>query len=627
MKRFSVILCVLVVFGLGKVGAQSPCAGPAAISGLDTVCAGAVIALNDTSLGGTWSSSDTDIATVGEYTGVVTGKLGGSVTITYLLSAGCYAIKPVYVRALLPITGSTAICVASSGIFSDLTIGGTWNSSNTTVATINSSTGAANAITPGNTIITYTLANGCSTRVILTVNPLPPNYYVFGGGNYCAGTSGATIGLNGSDVGINYMLYNGSTFVDSLHGTGSTLYYGPYTATGTYQIYGVNITTHCSNRMSGIATIGVIPDNVPSVTISTPTGDTVCLLASTTFTATPVNAGASPSYQWFVNGTGVGTSNTYSYIPTEGDEVSVILYSDAVCAIPSTATDEMTMTTIPKVTPSVSISVIPGDTVCEFVPVTIIPAPVYGGASPNYRWIKNGLTAYIGAVYNYLPMNGDNILCSIYSNYHCLIVDSAYSTNNINMTVMPLLIPTVTVTAHPGTRLGVGERDTLIATVINGGTSLAYQWNINGIVVPGATRDTLVDSTFANNDTVTCVVTSSSFCGGTPASAYVVITDTVADTITTAALNHAASSDNKITIAPNPNRGVFTISGVFTADNTEVAIDITDMLGQTMYTRVVPLQKGRLNAPINAGDLANGVYSIRTRAGNTRVVNRVVVSR
>ena len=598
----------------------------AGISGPDTVCEASSITLNNTTSGGNWSSSNSIVAVVDSTSGIITGVSGGVVIISYTLPSGCFVTKWIVVNPISQITGSAAICVGVTGLFSDLSTGGTWNSSNTTVATINESTGSSQAIAPGETMITYTIPNGCSRRVLLTVNPLPPNYYVFGGGDYCAGTSGATIGLNGSDTGINYSLYDGTAFVDSLHGTGSSLFYGPYTAAGTYQIYGVNIATGCSNRMSGIATIGVIPDNVPSVSITTGVGDTVCVLANTTFTALPVDAGASPYYQWYVNSASMGTGVTYSYVPANGDVVSVVIFSDAVCAIPSTATSAMTMTTIPRVSPSISLSVTPADTVCEYVPATIIPAPVYGGPTPTYRWIKNGYTAAIGPVYTYVPANGDNILCSMYSSYECLITDSVYSTNNINMTVVPLLIPTVTVTAHPGDTITQGNSDTLVAKVVNGGTSLAYQWEINGIAVPGATNDTFTSSNFSGIDTVACVVTSTSFCGGEPAIAYIVIRDT--DTVSHLGIEMFSSSGEEVRIVPNPNKGVFTINDTFISVANEATVEIADVLGQMVYRRVIPLQKGKLNAQIDMDEqLVNGVYLIRITANGAGVFSRVTLTR
>ena len=615
------VLCFLVVFGFSgeASGKIPPCSTPAVINGPDTLCAGTTITVSDITTGGTWSSSNTLIATIGSLNGMIAGVSGGTATITYMVAGGC-DVKPI-----LPINGTMQICVGSSGMFSDLSVGGTWTSSNTTVATINSSTGAEDGIASGSSMITYTIPNGCSMRVLATVNPLPVNNYVFGGGYFCAGTPGATIGLDGSDTGINYLLYNGTTLVDSQYGNGNALYYGPYATAGTYQIYGVNIVTGCLNRMSGEAIIGVIPDNVPFVSISTAVGDTVCIAASTTFTATPVNAGGSPTFQWYVNYASVGTGNTYNYTPLNGDVVQVVVYSDAVCAIPSTATGTMTMTTIPSVWPSVSISVVPGDTVCEYVPVTIVPSPVYGGPSPIYKWTKNGIVSATGPVYHYLPVSGDNIFCSIYSDYECLIADSAYS-NNVNVTVVPLLIPTVTVTAQPGDTLQEGQKDTLIAHVVNGGTLLSYQWEINGVAVPGATLDTFISSSFSGIDTVTCVVSSASFCGGEPVSAFVVIRDT--DTVSHVGIAMVRLSPGGLSVLPNPNKGVFTVNGMFASTTNEVSIEIMDIMGQTVYKRIYPVQNGSLKTQIELREeVANGVYVIHFSADGISGFSKVVLNR
>jgi len=60
---------------------------------------------------------------------------------------------------------------------------------------------------------------------------------------------------------------------------------------------------------------------------------------SVTFTATPMNGGTNPAYQWKVNGINKGTNSpTYSYNPASGDLVSCILTSNLPCVTANPAT-------------------------------------------------------------------------------------------------------------------------------------------------------------------------------------------------------------------------------------------------------------------------------------------------
>src|SRR4029078_6514773 len=87
----------------------------------------------------------------------------------------------------------------------------------------------------------------------------------------------------------------------------------------------------------------------PSVSIGA-SATTICPGTSVNFTATPINGGTIPSYQWQVNGSNVGTNSptftTSSLV--NGDVVHVILTSNAPCATPTTATsNNITMTVNP----------------------------------------------------------------------------------------------------------------------------------------------------------------------------------------------------------------------------------------------------------------------------------------
>jgi hypothetical protein len=64
----------------------------AGTTGLSNVCTGSSITLANPTSGGTWSSSNTAIATVGS-TGVVTGVAPGTVTISYSVTNGCGTVS------------------------------------------------------------------------------------------------------------------------------------------------------------------------------------------------------------------------------------------------------------------------------------------------------------------------------------------------------------------------------------------------------------------------------------------------------------------------------------------------------------------------------------------------------
>jgi hypothetical protein len=90
----------------------------------------------------------------------------------------------------------------------------------------------------------------------------------------------------------------------------------------------------------------------------------VCAGSKATFTATAINGGLTPVYQWKKNGINVGTnSNTY-VIDTalkNGDSIYCMLTSSANCTTTSTAiSNGIKMTVNNPATPAVRIAVNPG---------------------------------------------------------------------------------------------------------------------------------------------------------------------------------------------------------------------------------------------------------------------------
>ncbi len=161
---------------------------PAVIAGPGVVCAGSTITLTDATLGGTWSSGTTSVATIGSLTGIVTGVISGTSIITYTGSTGCSRTTMITVNtAPSPIGGPSAVCPLATILLTDGVTGGTWTSSVPTVATIGPGSGIVSGVATGTTTITYTLINGCRTSTTITVSPAPTP--ISGPTSVCAGSS------------------------------------------------------------------------------------------------------------------------------------------------------------------------------------------------------------------------------------------------------------------------------------------------------------------------------------------------------------------------------------------------------------------------------------------------------
>ena len=145
------------------------------IGGTKTVCQGSTTTLSETSGGGTWTSANSGIASIGSGTGVVTGVAGGTTNITYSTGGGCYVTTVVTVNPLSPITGTLTMCQNYGTTLADALTGGTWSSSNPSVAVVNSSTGFVYGLTGGTATISYTSVPGCLMTTVVTVHPKPAN--------------------------------------------------------------------------------------------------------------------------------------------------------------------------------------------------------------------------------------------------------------------------------------------------------------------------------------------------------------------------------------------------------------------------------------------------------------------
>ena len=213
------------------------------VTGALAVCQGGTVILNDATPAGSWSSSNTAIATIGGTTGIVSGVLAGAATITYTVG-GCYITHPLIVTSpgtLTSITGANNVCAGDTVILTDATTSGTWSSNNTSVAIVNAA-GVVNGLATGVATINY-YKLGCTVSKTVTVN-VNTIATISGNTNLCIGQ---TTSLSDATAGGVWSINNvslaniGSTGIVTGMAAGSP--FVTYTAGGCYKTLGLTVNT------------------------------------------------------------------------------------------------------------------------------------------------------------------------------------------------------------------------------------------------------------------------------------------------------------------------------------------------------------------------------------------------
>ena len=425
----------------------------------------------------------------------------GTVTVTFTATATDTGTAPVYQWKKNGTNVGT-----NSRTYSDNAL------SNNDVITLvmTSNAPCISAATVTSNAITMTVGTAVTPTVSITANP---------GNNICAGTP-VTFTASGNNTGtapVYYWRKNG------VNVGGNTATYTD-NALANNDVISVRLTSNANCRTvdtvnSNAVTMTVNASVAPSVTIAANPGNTICAGTSVTFTPTPVNGGSTPSYEWKNGPLTVSTSPVYTTTAlSTGDVITVIMTSNAGCAVPATATSPgITMTVNPAVAPTVSVTANPGNAVCSGTSVTFTATTTNGGASPNFVW-KKGATTVGSNTPTYTDntlATGDVITVTLTSNAACAVPASVTSTG-ITMTVSPAVTPTVTLTASPGNTICSGTPVTFTAVTTNGGTAPGFVWK-KGIAVVGGSGATYTDNSLVNGDVITVTLNSSAACA-TPAS-------------------------------------------------------------------------------------------------------------
>src|SRR4030095_8171883 len=349
--------------------------------------------------------------------------------------------------------------------------------------------------------------------------------------------------VNGVNAGTNSDTYSSSTLADG-------------------DIVTVIMTSNANCVTTPTATSNQVVMNITTVTPALSiisTGTSICAGQSITFTATPTNGGATPTYQWMINGNPVAGQTGVTFTTTtlnNNEQVTVVMTSNDPCANPTTATSNVIQVTTASVTPSVTI-VADQNPVCQGTTVTFTATPVNGGTTPSYQWQVNGVNVGTNSdTYSSSTLaDGDIVTVIMTSNANCVTTPTATS-NQVTMTITTI-VPSVTISS-PTNSICSGQSITFTATPTNGGANPTYQWFVNGNPVAGQTGVTFTTTTLNNNDQVTVVMTSNDPCANPTAAtsnALQVTTASVTPGVSIVADQNPVCQGTTVTFTATPVNG------------------------------------------------------------------------
>ena len=591
------------------------------------VCIGNPDYAIDSIAGGKWSVSNGN-ATIDSINGMFFGVALGLDTITYTLTNGCGTnVATAVVSVGQPadwgvITGPSFLCVGSSATLTETVSSGWWESvyGNATI----DSEGVVTALSAGVDSIYYNVVAACGeshATLVITVDSF--------------GTPFVNITANPGDtscqsVPVTYTAnptFGGAapTYIWKVNGVfvGTAASYTYVPANSDVITCDMTSSYPCANfpTATNFVIATVHPFVVPTVSVNAGIqGDTVCIGTLDSFYAVGTNTGASPVYDWSVNGTMISAGNPFVYTPNNGDVVSCKMFSSASCPIPDSAIAAITMTVNSTEFPQVTLSFNPSDSVCAGTLVTITAHGLYGGRAPSYLWIKNDSNVATGPSYTYVPTNMDVIQCEFFSSASCASPSTVLSPK-YTMRTGAVVNPVVTLSSSGGSMVAYGHNDTLTASETGGGPVPTYQWIVNGVIIAGATNSTYVLDYVSTTDVVNCLVTGSGDC---PAGETM---ETIVVGFIPSAVSQVSGGEDGLVLAPNPNNGTFSLHGNFEGVS-NLDCEVTDVVGQTVYKGNIVTKNGRVDCQVTLPEgLRDGFYLMHLSTGNQSRVIRFSVNK
>ncbi len=324
--------------------------------------------------------------------------------------------------------------------------------------------------------------------------------------------------------------------------------------------------------------ISVAASVTPLVSI-TSNKTTICQGENINFTAVPTNGGTSPSYQWKINGTNAGTNsaNFNSSAIQNGDQVTVVLNSNASCLINANATSNAISLTVNSY-PAVAVNTPQKLTAyCKEDTLALTASP------PGGTWSGSGVVG--ASFYPATAGTGQHWVTYTVANSGCLSADSLM----VDVSIIPK--PTISQSA---------------AVLTCNETGYTYQWFDGGMPISGAKNQTYTP--VANGSY--SVQISSNNCWDN--STNVDINDFAIGEI---------SKTFSVEVFPNPTNGNSTLSLKNVSAN-KVSYKIYSASGALIFEKELNAAS-QMEETLNISGLPAGIYTLQLLVGNEMINEKI----
>ena len=628
-KQFT--LTLLAIFATIASFALTPITGPSA------TCIGSSETLHDTTAGGTWSSSNTAVATVTLSTGVVTGVSAGTTTITYTVGTSIATmVFTVSGTMPAPITGTTSFCVGTTSTLADATPGGVWSTSSTYYAPVGSATGVVTGAVAGSAMIYYHVG-ACSVSTMVTITTTVVGTIV-GPTTVCPG---ATITLSDSSSVMTSGTWTSSNpSVATISSGGVVLGVATGTTTISYSVTGA-----CG---TGVATRTI------HVSATTSTG-------TITGTSSIMTGAAASWYETVSGGTWSSSNPSVATISSSGVVTGVsvgtatISYAISGCSGLVYATAPITVTAFNGISGNVLFT---GAACHDAVKVWLI---TYNSSTLILQAIDSTIVYATGssAFYQFTGMPTDNyrVKAALDSSTATTGYTPTYHTSNAYWSAATVIAHTSgtgdinkditmgygTVTTGPGFIGGnvtMGANKGTSGTVPAVGLLMYVQNSSTGAIMQKTLTDASGNYSFSNLPIGTYFVhpelmnyattpyTGITLTAATPSvTAASFVEHTVSKTITPVGTGIISNQANAASVVayPNPTSGKLNI-GWNIGENETANATVTDVTGRVVFHTAMDMSAGSGASQLDLGSLNNGVYMISIRSASINYNNKVEIT-